>query len=816
MEEKGDKKQKKKLRKQEKKARIKAFPLWRKVVHYAKIPVIILVILALLAPMAINFAVGFMQDAMVASIKEAVETPLPEEELVDVISQDTDGAEQISALPVSEEGETWAIYYYMCGSNLESNNMNELSGVGQSIADMYSEEYEAWLHEFHNSNLQKFLEELDEQGMDLPSVLYNPERPVEETKEFELPQVSTKSSREMSLAGLASHEITHMNEVTLPENVKVVLQTGGSYRWKSSLVNPNRSQRFLLDSEGFREVEDNHMVDMGDPDTLTDFLEFCEDNYPADHKVLLFFNHGGGSFGLCWDEVFGDDNLTLQEVSESLEAVYGENPSEKPFELVSFFACLMSNLDVTQTFAPYCDYMAAGEEMLCGLTFGDWKSWFIEPFDETSQTNGAMVGKEIVDNYLTQWARVGAKNLIKLNGDMAVTDLSNSQGVYDAYSELMAKVLQDSVKDPSALTKTSRAAAGSVRYAGETAYGYNLIDLGLFMENLKEDYPEEVQKVLDALDDCVLYKRGLYEFRATSGLSVYFPVQIDSIYGIRKYLQYMNTICKDPNTKALYYYKIGGCLNEELTDYLTEQEQEIPQKLDTSALNTLPDAPVTISEDGTFSVNADEEALELAQDCALSLVKVGESESQLIYYGDQSLVEMDEDGTLTAKFDGTWIMLDGHPLATEGIGRIGDIQVYRAPVRINKTKYYMILNVNEETGEVELRGLSDTSKEHATDFAGRSIMELSVGDKVQICYDSNSLAEGDNPNVVTTVYGKKFTYRKDSKFEVASLEDGTYLAVIGVEDVRGDAYSSHVVQVKIKNGKPTDFEVQEELHSTPK
>ncbi|MDR2514126.1 MAG: hypothetical protein LBD02_02825 [Christensenellaceae bacterium] len=34
---------------------------------------------------------------------------------------------------------------------------------------------------------------------------------------------------------------------------------------------------------------------MGDGSTLADFLTFCNENYPADNRAVVFWNHGGGS-----------------------------------------------------------------------------------------------------------------------------------------------------------------------------------------------------------------------------------------------------------------------------------------------------------------------------------------------------------------------------------------------------------------------------------------------------------------------------------------------------------------------------------------
>ncbi len=60
------------------------------------------------------------------------------------------------------------------------------------------------------------------------------------------------------------------------------------------------------------------------------FLEFCSTNYPADHTMVLFWNHGGGSVsGVAFDELFNYDSLTLVEMYQVFHQVYDlseENP----------------------------------------------------------------------------------------------------------------------------------------------------------------------------------------------------------------------------------------------------------------------------------------------------------------------------------------------------------------------------------------------------------------------------------------------------------------------------------------------------------
>jgi hypothetical protein len=34
---------------------------------------------------------------------------------------------------------------------------------------------------------------------------------------------------------------------------------------------------------------------MGEAETLADFLNFCNENYPADNRAVIFWDHGAGN-----------------------------------------------------------------------------------------------------------------------------------------------------------------------------------------------------------------------------------------------------------------------------------------------------------------------------------------------------------------------------------------------------------------------------------------------------------------------------------------------------------------------------------------
>ena len=120
----------------------------------------------------------------------------------------------------------------------------------------------------------------------------------------------------------------------------------------------------MYDSEGLTLVDELPPASMGDAATLTDFLRYCKQNYPAEKTAVLFWNHGGGSVsGAAFDERYSYDSLTLDEMHTAFGRVWEADENNPPLELVGFDTCLMATVDVAGTFAGTAHYLVASEEV---------------------------------------------------------------------------------------------------------------------------------------------------------------------------------------------------------------------------------------------------------------------------------------------------------------------------------------------------------------------------------------------------------------------------------------------------------------------
>ncbi len=109
-------------------------------------------------------------------------------------------------------------------------------------------------------------------------------------------------------------------------------------------------------------------VNMGDPDTLSDFINWGVSAYPAEHYAVIIWNHGDGwltapendAKSVATDTT-SSDALSIRELRLALEA---SEPSTGPIDILGMDACLMSMAEVAYEIRNQADYYVASEETI--------------------------------------------------------------------------------------------------------------------------------------------------------------------------------------------------------------------------------------------------------------------------------------------------------------------------------------------------------------------------------------------------------------------------------------------------------------------
>lgn len=164
----------------------------------------------------------------------------------------------------------------------------------------------------------------------------------------------------------------------------------------------------------------NNEVNMGDKQTLINFLNWVNERYKAGKVILQFANHGGGPRyaptyaktedgytvkldnagrrALCWDDnsysvINGESFLKTKDVSDALsQAGYGKN---NQLDMILMDVCLGASIEDAYQFKDYAKYMVASPNNVGGM--GMDYSKFIQSFKRTATIES--IGKQLINDF---------------------------------------------------------------------------------------------------------------------------------------------------------------------------------------------------------------------------------------------------------------------------------------------------------------------------------------------------------------------------------------------------------------------------------
>ena len=489
----------------------------------------------------------------------------------------------------------------------------------------------------------------------------------------------------------ATYDLLEMIEADIPEDINVLVLTGGTKTWDpfgdgvgaEGYIKPDntKTQIYKITDSGMELVE-NLVVNgttgnMGDPLTLAKFLQFSIENYPAEKIMVDIWNHGGGPLsGAAYDECT-DDILSLLEFKAAFDAIEdyriemdGGNPDTDNFniDLLGFDACLMSNMETAAIFSSSVDYMVASEETEPGD--GWYYTEWLNALNKNSSMSAENLGKEIIDAYAYSmnsdgnWSEVMGETLALLNltkMDFLLTSFENMA------IELTEKMNSE---DKSIYTEIIRNAEN----VQEMQEGYGLLDLYDFANDLSPylDTADELISVLGTPpgntpehfvgningDGVVVYRGTGFFLNDCIGLAFFYPTS-------NVFVEYTNL--ENIELYTGIYRDLG--ISDTYSDYL---------------YNVLALVNDMQTFDGEMAVSFSEEEyhyqLTVTKPTAVKKVeyysfqtKYNDDNSSSTYFLGKNKVDSDwENGIFTEKFDGNWFTVNGQ-IATMNIEKYNDI-----------------------------------------------------------------------------------------------------------------------------------------------
>ena len=461
--------------------------------------------------------------------------------------------------------------------------------------------------------------------------------------------------------GMASYDIEEIigSDADL-DWIKIIIQTGGAKKWQNESISGDKTETFQIAGNGLLRVREAKSKNMASPDTLSDFLSYCYENYKSDKYVLILWNHGSGpAYGFGYDEKT-KDIMSLAEMGKALKnSPFG---LENKLEIIGFDACLMGSVEVAYTLKDYASYMIASQEIVPAW---GWDYSFLNKIKPEMTADGIAV--TIINSYY------GFSNMVAyvrpdLTSDisMSCVSLANLEALEQGLNGLYAKAgyLLEPDYFPDAVIVRDKVKEFGI---SNTSCNYDLIDMRHLCDLMSRHYAPEAKVLSDALDGAVVY--SVSNVPNAGGLSLYFPYRDKVI-----------------NSDIYEFYKTNN-LSGEYTEYLRNFVALLRQGPEND-WDMLAAASGRDSETGYFVRLGPEQAGAFASASYQVLTETGAAGVYYAVYAGTD-VTLDESGKLYANYEGEMLKLlnpdngETYPVNMSEQERTEDYVRYIVPVTLS-------------------------------------------------------------------------------------------------------------------------------------
>lgn len=282
-------------------------------------------------------------------------------------------------------------------------------------------------------------------------------------------------------------------------------------------------------------IESIGEADMGNPQTLVDFISWSIRNYPAKKYALIMSDHGGG-----WDGGFSDiqagSSLSLPQIVGAIQQVQ-QNMGGQKFEVIGFDACLMGMIEVYGALYPYSNFMIASEETIpaTGWSYAAWMSQLAQnPAMDGRGMSQAIISTYIVeDTILTQSRSASEIEEIEAGTTLSAIESARVPDVINAMNQLISTL---SAIDQSWVAQGREYSRSYTSLFGEDVPS-PFIDLGHFSDIMATTNDPSIQQANQqlqaAISSAVIAEKHGNRMDGSTGISFHFP--ISDIYTYTEY-----------------------------------------------------------------------------------------------------------------------------------------------------------------------------------------------------------------------------------------------------------------------------------------
>lgn len=577
--------------------------------------------------------------------------------------------------------------------------------------------------------------------------------------------------------GTASNKLDSIMSVDYPENISVVVQTGGSREWHKKGVYSDYTQRFEAGRDTLYLADQAIAANMGDYHTLADFLTWGTSNYKSDNYMLILSGAGGGSMnGMAYDELYDDDCLNLEEIS------YAMSLAGKNFDIVGFDASLMGSLETASALSTYASYLVAPQDAQNADSWdyeGALQYICLNPSADTGD-----ICKTICDRYYSRCA----ENDCGEDAAMSVVDMSKISALNQAFDGMAGDMLTSEDSMPDHINMANALSKVHIYGGASEDEGYsNLIDLGDMAMKIRDYEGNTADMLIEALNDAVIYRVCGERQKNSTGLSVYYPVHADN----DELQEYMDMASSNKYKEFLRKICINCAVEDKLAntaDY-TSSWAWTTYNDDMSWLEYM-----TILDGNSYEMNIVGN-MDLFADVAINLYKADSESGKYVFVGKYDDLETNrEGGIFKDNFSGRMPRLMSKSITMRLVRSYEDYDLYSIPVILNGERSNIRVKYDRDRESYEIIGA--WSGADANGRVNSAIRALGMFDRI-----TPVLAVYDEEHKKTEYVMGSLGMKLWSGVSESGIEDGEYIFEYELTDIYGQKRRGTPVKARASSGK---------------
>lgn len=592
--------------------------------------------------------------------------------------------------------------------------------------------------------------------------------------------------------GYATDNLAEFYNNGFPDDINVFIESGGTDYWFNTLMNPNYNERWLFSKDGIECIGQLPLSNMGEKDTFESFLSYARDYFEAEHKMILIWDHGGGTVnGACRDLNYpGSKTLSVTEMASAVKEVFGYNPDNPPIDIIGFDCCLMATVDVADAFEGAAHYLLASEEVIPG---GGWNYDAIgRALENDPDISAEELGRQIIDGYFSKYITDEDDETNTLT--ISLTDLTKIEQLAEAYEEFGTDLVSSVYSNPDEYISISIIANDAENYGGNFRGSptTNLTDLKDFASYFSEYLPS-AKAVENAIDNCVVYLRN-GDFRCNSGgLSFFF-----SYDGFVPELDTLQSEGIGHAFKSLYSTGIEGKIREGDRNYMVSvglDPDNVPNVKNFTNLE-ITDTSVHMNSDGNYYCDFGEEVGTASVDAMAELYYLTDDGSSYFLGIDDEIISDYNEGIFINNYGGNWIRIGDYVGYSMISFDSNTYNIYAIPFVADpdgeRKLCYLQRGYNFETGDWEDLGCIHSGSEPGSARA----FYLDEGTEIGIV----QYPWCEETQRYEATYIDKIVY-SDDIFSFETALDGNYAMRFRLEDSQRNTLNSDVFYFSVENGE---------------